>query len=154
MKAIEHIHFACYALCKQSVGKYLPVAGTIGIFCHYNEEYESLTQLQETLVDFSNSVNGKYFRLLNPIVISAKKDIPKAVYTHFYIRKPDPYRYQVGDADYFLETEKYFQLKQSLISGTAIKGARIVPNRPDFDYVELYDPDIDACGYVSDKKYW
>lgn len=153
LEAINHIHFACHALCKQSLGKYLSVAGTIGLFSHYDEEYTFLTKLQEQLVDFSESVNGKYFRLHKPIVIPLKNGIPKTIYTHLYIRTPDPYRNQVGDADFYLESEKYVQLKQSLLGGAVIKGARIVPKRPDFNYVELYDPDIDALGYISDKKW-
>ena len=32
MEAIEHIHFACHLLYKQTMGKYLPVAGNVGYF--------------------------------------------------------------------------------------------------------------------------
>lgn len=153
-EAIEHIHFACYELCKQSIGKYLPVAGTIGIFCHYDEEYEFLTRLQKKLVDFSNSVNGKYFRLHNPFIIPAKGDIPEAVYTNFYVRKPDPYRHHVGDLDFYLEPKEFAGLKKSLLGGALINGARIIPNRPDLDLVELFDPDVDALGYIGDKSHF
>jgi len=52
-----------------------------------------------------------------------------------------------------LEPEKYIQLKQSLIDGKAVKGAGILPNRPDLDLIELYDPDIDALGYIGNKKW-
>lgn len=153
VKAMEHIHFACHALCKQSMGIYLPVAGNMGVFCHYDDEYAFLTKLREELTDSSDSVNGKFFRLHTPIVIPAKGDIPKTVYTHLYIRQPDPYRYQVGDVDFYLEFEKYAELKQSLLDGRVVKGARVMPNRPELDYVELYDPDIDACGYIGNKKW-
>ena len=76
--------------------------------------------------------------------------MPEVTYTYLYIRKPDIYRAQVGDVDFYLEQSVYDELKQSLIDGTTINGARIFP-RNDLDMIELYDPDIDALGYVSAK---
>jgi len=153
MKAIKYIHFACHTLCIQSMGMYLPVAGNIGVFCHYDDEYTFLTKLQAELTDKSSSVYGKYFRLHKPIVIPAKNDIPKTTYSYLYIRKPDPNKHQVGDIDFYLEQEKYTELKQSLLDGKIIKGARNLANRPDLDLIELYDPDIDALGYIGNKKW-
>jgi len=152
MEAIKHIHFACHALCKQSMGKYLPVAGNIGIFCHYEDEYIFLKNLQAELTDLSKSVYGKYFLFHKPIVIPAKGDISKTIYSYLYIRKPDPNKPQVGDMDFYLEPEKYAKLKQSLIDGKIIKGARVLPNRPDLDLIELYDSEIDVLGFIGDKK--
>mgnify|MGYP001615172668 FL=1 len=153
IKAIQHIHVACHTLCKQSMGRYLPAAGNIGVFCHYDDEYAYLTKLREELTDSSDSVNGKYFRLHTPIVIPAKGDIPATIYTYLYIRKPDPSKHQVGDVDFYLEQEKYAEFKKSLLDGKVIKGARVLLNRPDLDYIELYDPDIDAWGYIGNKKW-
>ena len=90
MKAIQHIHFACHALCKHSIGRYLPVAGNVGVFCHYDDEYTFLKELQAELTDLSKSVYGKYFLLHEPIVIPAKDGIPETIYNYLYIRKPDP----------------------------------------------------------------
>lgn len=153
MKAIEYIHFACHTLCQQSMGRYLPVAGNVGVFCHYDDEYVFLTKLREELTDSSDKVYGKYFRLHKPIIIPAKGDIPKTIYSYLYIRKPDPNKYQVGDIDFYLEPEKYAELKQSLLDGKVIKGTRVLLNRPDLDLIELYDPDIDAWGYIGNKKW-
>lgn len=149
-KAVEHTHFACHQLCKQALGKYLPVSGNIGIFCHYEDEYEYLTKVRKELTDKTDSFNQKYFRLHNPIVVPAKDNVPKATYTHFYIRQPDPYRSQVGDVDFYLEPEKYKKLKQT-VKVRKIKGARIFP-RPDLDMVELLDPDVDCCSYIVTWK--
>ncbi len=151
LKAIEHIHFACFNLCKQSFGKYLPVAGNMGVFCHYGDEYESLTELRKKLTEESDNVNQKYFRLHNPIIILARGDVPETAYTHLYIRKPDPYRSHVGDVDFVIEEAKYQELKKSLQAGKIIKGVRVF-ERPDLDMVELYNPDIDALGYVSPRE--
>ena len=147
-KAIAHTHFACYELCKQAFGKYLPNAGNIGVFCHYDDEYEFLTKLRKELTVSSDNINQKYFRLHNPIIIKAKGDVPRTTYTHLYIRKPDPYRSQTGDLDFFLEPKKYAELKKSLLDGAKIRGARVF-DRPDLDMIELLDPDIDALAYVS-----
>lgn len=152
-EAMTYIHFACHKLCKQSLGNYLPVAGNIGVFCHFDDEYEFLKKLQSELTDLSQSVYGKYFRLHDPFIIPAKDDIPKTMYSYLYIRKPDPNKDQVGDVDFYLEPEKHTALKQSLSSGKLIKGARILPNRPELDFIELYDPDVDAWGFIG-KKNW
>lgn len=151
IEAITFTHLACNYLCKQSFGEYLPNAGNIGIFCHYDDEYDQLTALRKEMTEESDNVNQKYFRLHEPIVIPAQDGIPETTYTHLYIRKPDPYRHHVGDVDFYLEPREYKELKQDMLNGKIIKGARIFP-RQDLDMIELYNPDIDACGYVSTEK--
>lgn len=151
LEAIRHTHFECYKLCKQSFGKYLLNAGNIGVFCQYDDEYNKLTKIREKLTKKSDSVYGKYFRLHKPIVIPKKGDVPETTYTFLYIRKPDPYRHQVGDVDFYLEPEMYKRLKEAMLKGKKVKGARVF-ERPDLDMIELHDPDVDALGYVSTKK--
>ena len=148
LKAIQHIHLECYKLCKQSFGEYLPNAGNIGVFCHYDVEYEQLTEIRKMLTKPSDNPEQKYFELLEPIVIEATGGTPKTTYTHLYVRKPDPYRHHAGDIDFYLEQPEYDKLKKSLASGKQILGARIFP-RNDLDMIELYDPDVDVLGYVS-----
>lgn len=148
LEAITYIHFACYKLCKQSFGTYLPNAGNMGLFCHYDDEYELLVGIRKQLTEPSDDPNQKYFKLHEPIIIAAKDDVPETTYTHLYIRKPDPYRHHVGDVDFYLEAEEYAKLKQSLQDGNIVQGTRIFP-RQDLDMIELYDPDVDALGYVS-----
>jgi hypothetical protein len=150
-KAIEATHFACYGLCKQSFGHYFPNAGNMGVFCHYEDEYENLIKIRKELTESSDNVNQKYFRLHEPIVISAKGDVPETIYTHLYIRKSDPYRHHMGDVDFFLESDKYLELKNSLLAGKVIEGARVFP-RADLDMIELYNPDVDALAYISTSK--
>lgn len=150
-EAIKYIHFGCYKLCKQSFDKFLPNSGNMGIFCQYDDEYEFLINLHKELTEESDNLDQKYFRLHQPIIIPAKDDIPETTYTYLYIRKPDPYRHQVGDVDFYLESEKYTEIKQSLVDGKKVKGARIFP-REDLDMIELFNPDVDALGYVSTSK--
>lgn len=148
IEAVRYINFACHQLCKQSFGKYLPNAGNMGIFCHYDDEYEQLVAIRKELTESSDDPNQKYFKLHEPIIVPAYDDVPKITYTHLYIRKLDPYRHHVGDVDFYLEQTQYDELKDSLIEGKIIKGARIFP-RNDLDMIELHDPDVDALGYVS-----
>jgi hypothetical protein len=148
LQAIEHVHVECYKLCKQSFGEYLPNAGNMGIFCHYDDEFEYLRSVRDDMTHSSNNPDLKYYELLEPIVIPAKDDVPETTYTHLYVRRPDPYRAHVGDVDFFLEQDKYDELKQAMLHGKQIPGARVF-ERPDLDMIELYDPDVDALGYVS-----
>ncbi len=151
IEAIKHTHFMCFELCKKAFGNYLPVAGNMGVFCHYDNEYEFLIKLREELTEKSDNFNQKYFRLHEPIVVPAKDDVPETTYTYLYIRRPDQYRAQVGDVDFVVEDDKYIELKKSLSQGTNINGAKVF-DRPDLDMVELSDPDIDALAYVSTRK--
>ncbi len=146
-EAIEYIHFSCNQLCKQSLGRYFPGTGMVGVFCQYEDEYEKLVEIQEGMVNKSESINGKYFKLHEPILINAKNGIPETIYTHLYIRKPDPYRHHVGDTDFYLEPKKYEELKESLARGQIIKGVRIY-YIPESNMIELHDPDIDVLSYV------
>jgi hypothetical protein len=150
MEAVEHVHFACFELCKNSFGAHLSAAGNMGIFCHYDSEYEYLTKLREEMTEGSDNFNQKYFRLHEPIVIPARGDVPETTYTYLYIRKPDIYRAQVGDVDFVLEEDKYNELKKSLQGGAKIPGVRVF-DRADLDMIELYNPDIDALAYLSIK---
>lgn len=151
LEAVTYVHFACNKLCKQSFGEYLPNAGNLGIFCHYDDEYDQLIALRKEMTEESDNVNQKYFRLHEPITIPARDDVPETIYTHLYIRKPDPYRHHVGDVDFYLKPDEYKELKQAMQNGKVVKGARIFP-RQDLDMIELYDPDVDACGYISTEE--
>jgi len=149
LEAIEHTHFACFELCKKAFGKYLPIAGNIGIFCHYEKEYEFLINLRAQLTYESDNFNKKYYRLFEPIIIPEKGDIPETTYTYLYIRRPDQYRAQVGDADFVIGTEQYDKLKnQPGENGISFR----LCLRPGLDMVELSHPDIDALAYISPRN--
>jgi hypothetical protein len=108
--AIEYMHFESFRLCKNSFGKHLPVAGNVGVFCHYDEEYEELVKIREELTEDSDNWNQKYYKLHSPITILAKDEIPETTYTYLYIRKPDPYRHHIGDIDFVLGVDEYEKL--------------------------------------------
>lgn len=150
LQAIDFLNSACYRLVQQILGKHPPVVGNVGVFCHYEEEYKCLVQIREKLTKPSDNPNQKYFQLHQPIIFVAKDGVPEAVYTHLYIRKPDPYRGQVGDVDFSLDPEAYDALKQKLLKGDKIKGARVF-DRPDLDMIELYSAEVDALAYIVSR---
>ena len=148
LEAITHLHFACHKLCFASFGRYLPVAENIGIFCHYQAEYEFLIQLREELTIASSNWNQKYFELQEPITIPETNDIPSATYKYLYVRKPDPYRHHVGDIDFYLPNTEYQSLKEQFHAGNPLPGARIFPEDR-LDMIELHHPNNDGLSYVS-----
>ena len=151
IEAIEYLHFESFRLCKQTFGHYLPVAGNVGIFCHYQDEYEQLTELRKKLTEDSVSFNQKYFKLHEPIIFPAKGDIPETEYTFLYIRQPDPYRHHVGDIDFYLPEDEYRSLKTEMENGKELPHARLFPS-PRLDMIELHEPDSDVLAYVSTEK--
>ena len=146
-EALAHVHAECSKLCNEKIGGYLPVAGNIGIFCHYDDEFDELIKLRNQLVDINDNWNQKYYRLHKPLTIPEKDGVPAATYTHLYVRRPDPYRSQVGDADFVMPVDQFKPLKQSLLAGEKKEGVRAF-DRPELDMIELHDPDIDALSYV------
>jgi len=150
LKVIEHIHFESFKLCKQKLGYTLPVVGNIGVFCHFEDEFEFLIKIREEWTDLSDNWNKKYFRLYKPIVIPTKDGVPETIYTYFYIRKPDAEHDQVGDLDFYLEPSKYKKLKQSLMSGKIIKGVKIF-ERSDLDLIQVDDLNVDVVAFIGQK---
>ena len=149
MEAIRYTHFECFELCKKNFGRYLPAAGNIGIFCHYDDEYKFLTKLRKEITDESNNWNQKYYRLYEPIIILAKADVPEATYTYLYIRKPDQHT-EVGDVDFVLNDKEYNELKNSLLNGKEIKGIKVF-DRPNLDLLKLSDLDKDVLSFIGTK---
>lgn len=148
-EAIKYTHLKCFELCKRVYGKYLPVAGNLGIFCHYNDEYEFLTKLREKLTDKSDNWNQKYYRLHDPIKFPSDGDIPETTYTYLYIRKPD-YHTEVGDVDFVLNKKEYKVLRKNLSNGVKIKGMEIL-DRPELDLIKLLDPTFDVSSFIGQK---
>lgn len=148
--AIEYIHVECHLLCKQNLGELLPVAGNIGVFCHFDDEYTWLTNRRVELTDEHDNWNKKYYRLHTPIVIPATRGIPQTTYTYLYIRRPDAHSPHVGDVDFYMELHRYIALKQSLLSGQKLQGVSIF-ERPDLDLIRLSDPQVDVSSFVGCK---
>lgn len=143
MQAIEYLHKATHALCANVIGGQLGVAENIGVFTHYQDEYEHLITIRDKLVDKSVHFNDKYYLLKQPIAMS-----DGTVYKYLYIRKPDPYRAQVGDIDLVMNEVEFEKLKSDIATKPDdYPCARIFP-RGDLDMVELHHPDVDVLPYI------
>ena len=46
-EAIIYLHFESFRLLKQNLGYILPVSGNVGIFCHYEDEFERLIEIRK-----------------------------------------------------------------------------------------------------------
>lgn len=149
-KTIEYIHVECHVLCKKNLGYLLPVAGNIGVFCHFEDEFIRLTKIREELTEANNNWNKKYFKLHTPISIPSKNGIPATTYTYLYIRKPDDKTPHIGDVDFYMEPNKFSALKQSLLEGKTMEGVSIF-NRPDLDLIRLSDPEINVSSFIGKK---
>jgi len=108
----------------------------LGIFCHFDEEFEFLTKLREELTNNKINWNQKYYLLRKPITIISKVDIPETNYSYLYIRRPDPEKPQVGDVDFVLEKYKFSELKNKSLKGKVVNSVELF-YRPDLDMVRL-----------------
>lgn len=147
-EAITHTHFACYELCIQYLGLALPVAGNIGIFCHFEDEYEYLTGIRKELTDETKSWNNKYYLLHHPVSIPARGAVPETTYKYLYIRKPEERQKHVGDVDFYLPPDEYQALKKKVEEGKFPKGVSLL-QRPNLDLVRMVDEGNDASAFVG-----
>lgn len=148
---LDKIHEQAYVLCINTFGKPLKNAGNIGVFCQSEAQYIAFTELRTKMTKQSNDINQKYFELNEPIVYEAVGEIPKATYTHLYIRRYDPEELHIGDVDFYLEDSEFHALKKRVSLGEDVIGARLY-DRKDLDMVELYDKSMETLAYVSTKE--
>jgi hypothetical protein len=148
LELINRIHFGCFELCGDAFGKYLPVAGNVGVFCQSDNDFDRYAAIRKQLTEPDDNPDRKYFRLLQPIVIPAKGDVPETTYDYLYVRKPATNTPEAGDVDFVLSAIDYQQLKSRLLAGEIINGASVY-DQPGLDMVELRDAKIDALAYIS-----
>lgn len=148
---VREIHINCFKLCKMVFGRYLPIAGNVGVFCQSDEEYEKFLEVREQITEPSDNPKQKYFKLKHKMVIPATEDLPETSYEYLYIRRPSPDSPQLGDVDFILSKEEFQKLKQGLVEGETLPGAKIY-KRPGWDMIELADPTINALPYVTYRE--
>ncbi len=148
LEAVEYLHTVCNKLAFQTFGRYLPVRGNVGIFTHYDHEFDFLVDVRKHLTQPEPNYKNKYFKLIKPITVPQSDGIPSATYGFLYVRRTDPYRPQVGDIDFVLPVEEHEKMKQTLNTETFTNGARLF-GRPEENIIELWNPDIDAISYMA-----
>lgn len=134
----------------RSQGYTLPIK-YVTLFAHYDSEYDELIKLSTELGTQSVTNNGVKTLLTNPIeVLAMKLDVngQREDVTHLVesirIRKPDPYRMQVGCCDFEYNSDYEWLAGTETIANSRVR--RIL--RKDLDMVEFHDPDFDVLGYV------
>lgn len=154
LQRIQQIHDDCHRLCMLVMGKYIAVAGNIGIFCQSDDEYNEFLVYKDELTKPSPNPNQKYFELIEPIKVEGKDSLPQSVYTHLYIRKPDHTSYgkYLGDVDFVMDEASYKQFKLDVLAGKYAKGIEIY-NRPNWDTVQITYPEVSSVAYISTKEF-
>ncbi len=151
IKAITHVHFACFKLCYRFFGKYLPASGNLGIFTHFDDEFAFLTKLREEMTDININWNQKYYLLYRPVKIDDKRgDFPETTYKYLYIRRPDPDKPQVGDIDLVLDKYEFDKLRVEVQKKKVVNGVELF-YRPDLNMIRLAADDTDALPYITTK---
>jgi hypothetical protein len=123
-------------LSSKAVDQILPIT-YLTIFAHYTDEYDDLVKIVEDLGDVSDASNGIKSKLHDPIAAGGQE------IHELRIRKPDPYRMQVGCCDF--GAEDYQTFKNAHLNGN--NNLRLI-ERPDYEMIEFFDPDFDVLAYV------
>lgn len=138
--AVKYVVLQSTKLCKKSIGKKLPII-CLTIFAHYTEEYNNLVKIALKLGKIYSENNGPYVYLKNPLKIGSN------TIKYLRIRKPDPYRMQVGCNNF--EVEDYQSFKRKYLTKDR-KNLRLI-KRPNYEMIEFFDPDFDVLAYVVSK---
>lgn len=141
IEAIKYVAVQTTKLSKKTIGKELSI-NSLTIFSHYTKEYEQLTKFLFKMGRHYKENNGPYVLLYQPIKFRDNK------ITHLRIRKPDPYRMQVGCNDF--EIDNYKAFKKSNLKNSN-KNLRII-KRPEYEMIEFFNPDFDVLAYVVSNK--
>ena len=139
-EAVVYIAEKTSDLAKKVIGKTLPIS-SLTIFAHYSDEFEKLSGIVKTIGDFVNENNGPRVALHEPIKVGESTII------HLRIRKPDPYRMQVGCDDF--DISDYTAFKNEYLPKHSNNLRLIV--RENYEMIEFFDPDFDVLAYVVSK---
>ena len=114
------MHREAVRLIREAFAHDFALAGNVGIFSQNQEEYDRLLTLSRGLTEPSDDSARKYFLLRQPIVVESSDDAPGAIYTHLYIRKPDPSAYgqHSGDIDFVVSPEELEQILAGVDAGS------------------------------------
>lgn len=140
LQAVTYVAQQSNKLCEKITSKSLPVT-YLTICAHYPDEYEQLVKVASTLGEVVEANNG--------IAIMPKEPIKTASQTisKLRIRKPDPYRTQVGCNDF--DAGDYQEFKEKYLVANP-NNLRVI-QRPEYEMIEFYDPDFDVFSYVVSR---
>ena len=137
LRAIQYVARETSRLMQRTIGRELPIT-YLTIFAHRHEEYERLVAFATELGKPEETNNGLRFNLKEPIR-TRSGDLKR-----LRIRKPDPYRTQVGCADY--DVGDYTDFRDKHLAKHPYN-VRLI-ERPGYSMLEFHDPDFDVFAYV------
>jgi hypothetical protein len=140
VRAAKYVASQNTKLCKKVIGKSLPIT-SLTIFSHYEDEYK---RLEAIVLKF-----GKPYRGYNGVLVILNKPLKagRHAITHLRIRKPDPYRMQVGCSDFVVKDYQGFKARFS----KHLQNLRLI-QRDEYEMIEFFDPDFDVLAYVVSKE--
>jgi len=153
LDAVEYVTKEATKMVFRDKGYTLPIK-YVTIFAHYEKEYSELVELAAQLGTQSDTNNGIKTALDKPIEIFAMKldvngehqDVIHSIES-IRIRKPDPYRTQVGCCDFEYDGDYTWLASTETLSSNTTRRIQ----RDDIDMVEFFNPDFDVLGYVVKK---
>lgn len=136
-EAIRYIASNITGLCKKTTGEEYPIS-SLSVFAHYREEFVKLKKILLELGKLDHENNGPFVRLDKPIQL-LKNEIRL-----IRVRKPDPYRMQVGCGDFIIPDYEEFKNKHLKKNENNLR----LIKRPEYEMIEFFDPDYDVLAYV------
>jgi hypothetical protein len=135
-EALEYTAEELRKLCIKVLGETLPI-DTLKVFSHYFDEYDLLEGIVSSKGPKSKFTQGMNYYSNVDLTISGEHILWLGV------RKPDPYRSQVGCGDFSVADydgfkDKYLDLEHGYVR-------EIMDDR---DMLEIWHPDFDVLGYV------
>lgn len=151
LTAINYVATAATKMMFRNTGN-LETIKSLTIFAHYADEYKRMLSLMKNLGEQKTANNGLRFVLNKPIHVQAMSlevnghpDQVTQIIEEVRIRKPDPYRTQVGCCD--IEVDKRgFEFREDS-DGHHSSTSRLI-KRPDLRMIEYFDPDFDVLIYA------
>jgi hypothetical protein len=154
IKAIDYIAFNATKLYFDQTGNYPnDLIRSLTVFAHFDDEFDLLVDLTKQLGTVDSEHNGPYIKLTAPLSIeNGRFELNGKMHTvhtkieMIRIRKPDPYRMQVGccDLEVPFDSPDLEDVKLSLNQNSS---PRYI-DRPDLKMLELFDPNIDVLAYI------
>ena len=123
-------------LAAKAVADVLPIT-YLTIFAHYPDEYDRLVGFIQAWGEVSEANNGVKVKLQQSITEQDQN------INELRIRKPDPYRMQVGCCDFGVDN--YYVFKDSHLANN--RNLRLI-ERPEYEMIEFFDPELDVLAYI------
>lgn len=140
LKAIQYVGDKTTELVRSILGRDLPLV-YLTVFSHHPHEYEKLKEWASELGTSSEANNGTSYVLQNPLKIGNSE------IRNIRVRQPDPYRMQVGCADFEVENYTSFKATEFLKHP---ENLRLIV-RSEYEMIEFFDFDTDVFAYVISK---